>query len=119
MHFGHCPGVNKRQGNLGNERVQQKVVFTSKERGAETGLDYFGARYYSGAQGRLDRAQNAPQQNQQITRAGNHGDSGERARKPSATAEKWLTCHPERIAASGNLWVDRGERIFDDGVRHV
>ena len=26
--------------------------FTSKERDAETGLDYFGARYYSGAQGR-------------------------------------------------------------------
>jgi RHS repeat-associated protein len=27
--------------------------FTSKERDAETGLDYFGARYYSGAQGRM------------------------------------------------------------------
>ncbi len=27
--------------------------FTSKERDAETGLDYFGARYYSGAQGRF------------------------------------------------------------------
>lgn len=26
---------------------------TGKERDAETGLDYFGARYYSGAQGRL------------------------------------------------------------------
>ncbi|HWB85160.1 MAG TPA: RHS repeat-associated core domain-containing protein [Bryobacteraceae bacterium] len=30
--------------------VRQK--FTAKERDAETGLDYFGARYYSGAQGR-------------------------------------------------------------------
>jgi len=28
-------------------------LFTSKERDAETGLDYFGARYYSGAQGRF------------------------------------------------------------------
>lgn len=27
--------------------------FTGKERDAETGLDYFGARYYSGAQGRF------------------------------------------------------------------
>ena len=27
--------------------------FTSKERDAETGLDYFGARYYAGAQGRF------------------------------------------------------------------
>jgi RHS repeat-associated protein len=29
------------------------VQFTGKERDAETGLDYFGARYYSGAQGRF------------------------------------------------------------------
>lgn len=28
-------------------------IFTGKERDAETGLDYFGARYYSGAQGRF------------------------------------------------------------------
>ena len=27
--------------------------FTGKERDAETGLDFFGARYYSGAQGRF------------------------------------------------------------------
>ena len=30
-----------------------EVLFTSKERDAETGLDYFGARYFSGAQGRF------------------------------------------------------------------
>ena len=29
------------------------VEFTGKERDAETGLDYFGARYFSGAQGRF------------------------------------------------------------------
>ena len=29
------------------------LQFTGKERDAETGLDYFGARYYSGAQGRF------------------------------------------------------------------
>lgn len=29
------------------------VKFAGKERDAETGLDYFGARYYSGAQGRM------------------------------------------------------------------
>lgn len=28
--------------------------FTGKERDAETGLDYFGARYFSGAQGRFN-----------------------------------------------------------------
>lgn len=33
-----------------------KQKFTGKERDAETGLDYFGARYYSGAQGRFTRA---------------------------------------------------------------
>jgi RHS repeat-associated protein len=31
----------------------QAVKFTGKERDAETGLDYFGARYYSGGQGRF------------------------------------------------------------------
>ena len=35
--------------NSGNGPTQQ---FTGKERDAESGLDYFGARYYSGAQGR-------------------------------------------------------------------
>jgi len=30
----------------------ESVKFTGKERDAETGLDYFGARYFSGAQGR-------------------------------------------------------------------
>jgi hypothetical protein len=30
-----------------------RQVFTGKERDAETGLDFFGARYYSGAQGRF------------------------------------------------------------------
>jgi len=29
------------------------LAFTGKERDAETGLDYFGARYFSGAQGRF------------------------------------------------------------------
>jgi RHS repeat-associated protein len=29
------------------------VVFTGKERGSETGLDYFGTRYFSAAQGRF------------------------------------------------------------------
>jgi RHS repeat-associated protein len=31
----------------------QAMKFTGKERDAETGLDYFGARYFSGAQGRF------------------------------------------------------------------
>ena len=32
---------------------QNPAEFTGKERHAETGLDYFGARYFSGAQGRF------------------------------------------------------------------
>lgn len=36
----------------------QMNQITSKERDAETGLDYFGARYYSGAQGRFTSADN-------------------------------------------------------------
>ena len=38
----------------GPDVVNQK--FTGKERDAETGLDYFGARYFSGAQGRFTGA---------------------------------------------------------------
>ncbi|MFZ5927632.1 MAG: RHS repeat domain-containing protein [Acidobacteriota bacterium] len=33
--------------------TEPRVKFTGKERDAETGLDYFGARYFSGAQGRF------------------------------------------------------------------
>jgi RHS repeat-associated protein len=33
---------------------------TGKERDAETGLDYFGARYYSGAQARFTSAVSSP-----------------------------------------------------------
>ena len=44
-------GRTSGQGYSGTDNVRQK--FTSKERDNETGLDYFGARYYSGAQGRF------------------------------------------------------------------
>ncbi|GIU78544.1 MAG: hypothetical protein KatS3mg005_1782 [Bryobacteraceae bacterium] len=33
---------------------EPRVKFTGKERDAETGLDYFGARYFSGAQGKFN-----------------------------------------------------------------
>ena len=39
------------QGYAGGDGVRQQ--FTSKERDVETGLDYFGARYYSSVQGRF------------------------------------------------------------------
>lgn len=50
------PGINQPlapppQGYGVNDGVRQQ--FTSKERDNETGLDYFGARYYSSAQGRF------------------------------------------------------------------
>ncbi|MGC8884743.1 MAG: RHS repeat domain-containing protein [Bryobacteraceae bacterium] len=35
---------------------EPRLKFTGKERDQETGLDYFGARYYSGAQGRFTSA---------------------------------------------------------------
>jgi RHS repeat-associated protein len=54
-------GVNGRSGcyeTLGSPQFPappdvESVKFTGKERDAETGLDYFGARYFSGAQGRF------------------------------------------------------------------
>jgi RHS repeat-associated protein len=42
------------QGYSANESVRQK--FTSNERDIETGLDYFGARYYASTQGRFTSA---------------------------------------------------------------
>jgi RHS repeat-associated protein len=56
--FGESLGVssgNPRFGIAGYGPVDQSVRlrFTSKERDAETGLDFFGARYFSGAQGRF------------------------------------------------------------------
>ena len=41
-------------GYAGGDNVRQQ--FTSKERDVETGLDYFGARYYSSTQGRFTSA---------------------------------------------------------------
>jgi RHS repeat-associated protein len=54
-------GVNGRSGcyeTLGSPQFPappdvESLKFTGKERDAETGLDYFGARYYSGGQGRF------------------------------------------------------------------
>jgi RHS repeat-associated protein len=39
-------------------KVTGAAEFTGKERDGETGLDYFGARYYSGAQGRFTSPDN-------------------------------------------------------------
>ena len=44
-------GRSVAQGYSGGDGVRQQ--FTSKERDTETGLDYFGARYYSSVQGRF------------------------------------------------------------------
>jgi RHS repeat-associated protein len=38
------------------EAPSRRGQFTGKERDSETGLDYFGARYFSGAQGRFTTA---------------------------------------------------------------
>ena len=56
--FGESLGVssgNPRFGIAGYGPVDQSVRlrFTGKERDVETGLDFFGARYFSGAQGRF------------------------------------------------------------------
>jgi RHS repeat-associated protein len=48
------PGGSPRQGIGGYPGVGDVTLkFTGKERDQETGLDYFGARYFSGAQGRF------------------------------------------------------------------
>ena len=41
---------------VGTVGVRQPLEFTGKERDSESGLDYFGARYFSGAQGRFTSA---------------------------------------------------------------
>src|SRR5262245_53256143 len=53
-------GVGIRSASLGygDDSVRQK--FTSKVRDAETGLDYFGARYFSSVQGRFTSVDEAP-----------------------------------------------------------
>jgi RHS repeat-associated protein len=44
-------GIRSASNGYGDDSVRQK--FTSKERDSETGLDFFGARYFAGAQGRF------------------------------------------------------------------
>ena len=60
--FDYAPfGEDESAYGLGNRNLMASygvsgvptVKFTGKERDAETGLDYFGARYFSGAQGRF------------------------------------------------------------------
>ena len=51
--FGEELLTSNRTSQLGYGAVGPKLRFTGKERDAETGLDYFGARYFSGAQGRF------------------------------------------------------------------
>jgi RHS repeat-associated protein len=61
-------GVGGRTGGIGGQGYDRDSVrqqFTSKERDDETGLDYFGARYYALAQGRFtspDEFQGGPQE---------------------------------------------------------
>jgi RHS repeat-associated protein len=45
-----------RSGACWGSSEEPRVRFTGKERDGETGLDYFGARYYSGEQGRFTTA---------------------------------------------------------------
>ncbi len=49
--FAYTGGRTPQQGYSGGDGVRQQ--FTSKERDIETGLDYFGARYYASALGRF------------------------------------------------------------------
>ncbi len=52
--FGEEVGTDRRPGSQGYGGADStKQKFTSKERDTESGLDYFGARYYSSAQGRF------------------------------------------------------------------
>ena len=51
--FGYELTGGWRTASLGYAPETVRQQFTGKERDAETGLDYFGARYFSGAQGRF------------------------------------------------------------------
>jgi RHS repeat-associated protein len=60
---GDCPGnLPETSGNLGNLGLVDDVTqrFTGKERDSESGLDYFGARYYGSALGRFTSPDTAP-----------------------------------------------------------
>lgn len=46
-------GVGARTGPCWAAGEEPRQRFTGKERDAESGLDYFAARYFSGAQGRF------------------------------------------------------------------
>jgi len=46
-------GVNGRTGACWGSAAEPRQKFTAKERDTETSLDYFGARYFSGTQGRF------------------------------------------------------------------
>ena len=50
---GRTAGMGFNDGGSVGLTEKQDVKFTGKERDAETGLDYFGARYMSSAQGRF------------------------------------------------------------------
>lgn len=50
--FGEYLTISGRGEWYGYLRPDEDIQFTGQQRDAETGLDYFGARYYSGAQGR-------------------------------------------------------------------
>jgi RHS repeat-associated protein len=51
--FGKQLSTTNRATTAGYGQLGPRQKFTGKERDAETGLDYFGARYFSGAQGRF------------------------------------------------------------------
>jgi RHS repeat-associated protein len=56
--FAGTNGRTTTQGYSGSDNVRQH--FTAKERDSETGLDYFGARYYGSTQGRFTSTDPAP-----------------------------------------------------------
>jgi RHS repeat-associated protein len=53
LSYYYCTGADARPSCFAASPDSFNFKFTSKERDAESGLDYFGARYFSGAQGRF------------------------------------------------------------------
>ncbi len=108
----------------GGDRLRQR--FTGKERDAETGLDYFGARYMSGAQGRFTSADKPfadqhPSDPQSWNLYSYVRNNPLKNRDPNGQVCIWgigNTCieTPAATAAQGSA-AGTGAQLLNDGVR--
>jgi RHS repeat-associated protein len=94
---------------MGAVRRSPEVKFTGKERDAETGLDYFGARYFSGAQGRFTSPdlplidQGNAGQTERFPGLAVRPDNGRYLRRTTLASESIPICPPFLLIGSQHL----------------